>query len=270
MVTNNDKTANNVWDEWILALFIKLAKTIKNVFYFLAWVYLLVLVLILFFSSNTEEEVSKFKKWIIWITFWIMFMQIATTFSGVLFDKEINNELANQFSNTIIYPFIKLLRFMASFIFIAIAIFSFFTLVTANWDEERIKKWKLSIIQAIIWFFMLKITEVLVTNTYWKIICDWKWNNPLNNCLNIPSFEWNWLLIIKTINWINSFVAILTVLFIIWAWAIILFSNGEEEKMKKAKWIIIYVVIWIVILAISYLILNFLPWAQKEGLILWK
>ncbi len=272
-----DKTAWLSWEEWVIALFYNLSKTLKNIFYAIASVYLIILVLMLFFSSNTEEEVSKFKKWIIWVSVWIMLMQIATTFVYVTFDKSIDNTLATQLSDVVIYPFIELIRFMAAFLFIMIAIFSFFTLVTANWDEERIKKWKLSIVQAIIWFFMLKITEILVTNTYGRVKCSTNANqeiwtktwqeNVLNTCLNMPSFDSNGLLIIKTINWINGFVAILTILFIIWAWFIILFSNWDEEKMKKAKWIIVYVILWLVVLVISYLILNFLPWAQNEGLI---
>jgi hypothetical protein len=229
--------------------------------------------LILFFSNNTEEEVWNFKKGIIWISIWIILMQLSTSFIWTLFDKDIDNRLATDFSDVIIYPMIELLRFMASFIFISIAIYSFFILVTASWDEEKTKRWKLSIIQAIIWFFMLKIIEVLVNNTYWKILCSTKiwwwtmwWWNILNDCIAIPKFNANWELIIKIINWVNSFVAILTVLFIIWAWVIILFSNWEEEKVKKAKWIIIYIIIWIFVLAFSYLILNFLPEAQRLGL----
>gem|GEM_PF-4267899 len=61
-----------------------------------------------------------------------MLMQIATTFVYVTFDKSIDNTLATQLSDVVIYPFIELIRFMAAFLFIMIAIFSFFTLVTAN------------------------------------------------------------------------------------------------------------------------------------------
>jgi hypothetical protein len=161
---------------------------------------------------------------------------------------------------------------MAAFLFVTIGIYSFFTLVTANWDEERIKKWKYSIFQAIVWFFVLKITELLVVNSYWKITC-WLWwsasaspTGTWNSCIWTPKFSENGKLIIEIINWVNGFVAILTILFIIWAWAIILFSNWEEEKVKKAKWIIMYVIIWIFVLAFSFLILNFLPEAQRLGL----
>ncbi len=275
MILDNDKTAWKYWREWIDRFFGNISKSMKNIFYLIAWLYLIISVLQLFFSSNTEEEVTKFKKSIIWVSIWLMLMQIASSFVYVMFDGDFDELLAVNLSITIIEPFIQLIRFLAAFLFVAIAIYSFFTLVTANWDEERIKKWRYSIFQAIVWFFMLKITELLVTNSYWKILC-WLWwkpsmsdnsGNTWNQCIWAPKFEANGKLIIDIINWINWFVAILTILFIIWAWVIILFSNWEEEKVKKAKWIIIYVIIWIFVLALSFLILNFLPEAQRLGLI---
>jgi len=44
---------------------------------------------------------------------------------------------------------------------------------------------------------------------------------------------------------------------IIYAGAQIIFSNGDEEKIKKAKTSLIYIVIGIFILMVNYLILTF-------------
>ncbi len=273
-----DNDATKTWKEWFFALFENIAKTIKNIVYVVAWIFFIVEVLILFFSSNTEEEVNKFKQNIIWISIWIMTMQIAYSFTSTLFDKDIEASLAATFSDWLIYPAIQILRYMASFLFLTMAIYAFYRFVTAHWEEESVKKWKYTIIQAIIWFFMVKVVEFLVTSTYWQVVCSnvlenkilWDTPNPnstFNNCITAPDPTWNVELLLKTVNWVNWFVWLITLLFIIWAWWLILFSNWEEDKMKKAKQIIIYIIIWVVVLVMSYLILNFFIWAQEKWLI---
>jgi len=41
----------------------------------------------LIFASNTEEELGKFKKGIIWITVGLIVMQIAFAFAKIMFDQ---------------------------------------------------------------------------------------------------------------------------------------------------------------------------------------
>lgn len=59
-----------------------------------------------------------------------------------------------------------------------------------------------------------------------------------------------------------SFVTIVGVIYIIYAGAMILIGNGDEEKLKSSRQIIIYVIIGIVIMWLAYpivsLILNIL------------
>jgi hypothetical protein len=55
-----------------------------------------------------------------------------------------------------------------------------------------------------------------------------------------------------------SFVSIIAVVYIIYAWFRILTWAWEEEVLKKQKWIILYVIIWMVIIWLSYPIINFI------------
>jgi multisubunit Na+/H+ antiporter MnhB subunit len=64
-------------------------------------------------------------------------------------------------------------------------------------------------------------------------------------------------LIIRVINWMNGFVAIIVLLMIIYAWAQILLSAWDEEKIKKWKQALIYIAIGLFVLAINFLILTF-------------
>ena len=130
-----DFSVSNWWEKWILNSIIRIARDLKNLFFLIAWVYFLILVVKLLFAEKTEEEVSKFKNWIIWISIWIVITQLAYYFINVLFDQEITNELSANFIKIIIEPLIWLLQTLASFFFIAIMIFSFYKMVTSNWDE---------------------------------------------------------------------------------------------------------------------------------------
>jgi hypothetical protein len=59
-------------------------------------------------------------------------MQIPFTIYSVMFDKDVNANLAVNIKEKLINPFVNLLMLLASFAFIAVAIYAFFRIVTAN------------------------------------------------------------------------------------------------------------------------------------------
>lgn len=244
---------STVWDKWVFVMLVKVARALKNIFFAIASIYFLIIVLRLLFTENSEEEFGKFKKWIFWITIWIIIMQLAYSLVMTTFNKSISWGLANDILQWIVIPLIRLLETAASFFFIAIAIFAFYRMVTSAWDEEKAKSWKMSIFYAIIGFIVIKISGLIVKTTYSKTLCDAK-NNV--NCSVTDIEQWA-SIIFKIINWLNGFVWIAVVIMIIYAGAQIIFSNGDEEKIKKAKTSLIYIVIGIFILMVNYLILTF-------------
>jgi hypothetical protein len=56
----------------------------------------------------------------------------------------------------------------------------------------------------------------------------------------------------------NGFIWLIVVILIIYAWFMVLTSVWDEEKLKKAKSIIMYIAIWLFILVANYLILTFI------------
>lgn len=52
--------------------------------------------------------------------------------------------------------------------------------------------------------------------------------------------------------YILSFVSLIAVLYIIYAGFQILIGNGEEEKLKKSKQTILYVILWIVVIWLAW------------------
>jgi len=238
--------------EWIYDTLIQAAKDLKNVFFALAIIFYLVIVIKILVSDNAEEEWNKFKKWVLWITVWIIVMQAWVAIMVTLYDKKVWWNLAFSFLKGIIFPIIWLLQVMASVLFLWIALYVFYQLATANWNEEQTKSWKMSILYALIWFIVVHFTKVIVDSTYgtlWSII--WKPDES-----KIASS------VLDILTWINWFVGLIVIIMIIWSWFQILTSNWDDEKIKKAKKSIIYIFIWIFILITNYLILTFFLWTK--------
>jgi hypothetical protein len=257
-----DIAISNVWwQKWIRNTLIRIARDLKNLFFIIASIYFLVLVIKLLFSNKTDEAVTNFKKWIIWISIWIIITQISYYFINVLFDENINLTLANNFIDVIINPLIDLLRTAASFFFLAIMIYSFFRIITANWDEEKAKSWKMTVLYATMWFIVIKIATALVKSIYWTISTHgYTWSS------SVVSVDIWWFadIVVRVINWTNGFIWIVVVIMIIYAGFLTLTSAWDEEKFKKAKSIIIYIIIWLLVLVTNYLILTFFIFPEVE------
>lgn len=245
------------WQKGLYNSIIKVARDLKNLFFLISWIYFLILVMRLLFAEKSEDEVANFKKWIIWISVWIVVTQVSYYLVNILFDKDISTNLASNFIDIIINPIIALLETAASFFFIAIMIYAFYKIVTSNWDEEKIKSWYMSVIYAAIWFIIIKISQTIVDTIYWKVWCVW-WNSIYcSETVNYENLSWFASMIVSIITWMNSFVWIIIIVMIIYAWVLVLTSAWEEEKLKKAKNIIIYIAIGLLILVMNYLILTF-------------
>lgn len=264
---NNFYGTSATWANWIKNTLVQIAKDIKNLFFVLATIFFLLITLRLIFAENTEEDFWKYKKWIIWITMWLVVMQVAFYFVVAIYDRWAWATLADSLLTNVIKPLLNLLSTLASIFFLWIALYSFYRLISAWWNEEKIKNWKNSIIYAILWMALVKFASKIVETIYWKYVCN---ISPLwvQECWIQKVWDLSWFskIFLDLINWLNWFVAIVTVLMILYAWSLILFSWWDDEKLKKWKNIIVYALIWILILVISYLILTFFIWPNWSNI----
>jgi len=249
------------WAKWTYSLLVRVAKDLKNLFFVLATLYLFIIVIRLLYTWDSEEWFTKFKKWVIWTSVWIFVMQWAYSYVKTLYDKDVWQTLAFNFIDNIVNPLIWMLEIFASVIFLLMAIIAFYQLITANGNEETTKKWKMTIVYAIIWFILIKLAKVTVEWVYWKINCDndiaWVLSDNSITCLDKAEIDWFAKILLEIINWTNSFIALVVVLMIIYAGVQAMTSWWDEEKLKKAKKSLIFIFIWLLILATNYLILVF-------------
>jgi len=156
-----------VWEKWARNLLLSVAKDAKNIFIAIAVLYLFVTTIKLFFWTGGEEDIKKWRLSILWVSIWIIIMQVSYVAFVSLYDKWISESTAAGFSSSVLNPIIKLMSVMASFIFISVAILSFYGIITGGWNEEKYKKWVQWVIAAIVWFILVKISTTLVNSIYW-------------------------------------------------------------------------------------------------------
>jgi hypothetical protein len=167
-------TAWNVWGQWnwawenlIWNLFVNTDYLIwvlnTNIVNFLKviLVSLAVIVIILSWmkiviSRWSEETLKKSRTRIIWAIIWLVFVWFIQAWQTFIYRWEISD------GRNIFETLANLLLFLA----VPIAVF-FLTLagyyyITANWDEEKTKKWKNIIIHTLIWTLILLIAYVFL------------------------------------------------------------------------------------------------------------
>jgi hypothetical protein len=63
-----------------------------------------------------------------------------------------------------------------------------------------------------------------------------------------------------------TFLSLIAVIYIIWAWINIMISGWDDDKLKNQKKTIISVIIWIVVIWLAYsLVLTIFKWLNNEG-----
>jgi len=220
---------------------------------------MVVMVLVLLIGDKPEEQQEKLKNGIVWISLGIMLMQIAFIIHDVFFNRDVDGALGQASVKYILEPILQMLMFFTSFVFLAMGIWSFYLLVTAGGDEDKTKKGKMIIVQAVIGFIVIKFAEVLVKNTFdpWcgkSLLSGLVKLESTDICANITA---NTSIITTIITWVNGFIALVIVLMVIYAGFLILTGKGDEEKYTKAKSILLYSGVGVIILFGSYIILNF-------------
>lgn len=60
------------------------------------------------------------------------------------------------------------------------------------------------------------------------------------------------------VQYLLTFIAIIAVIYIMYAWFNIMIWNGDEEKLKKSRQTIVYVLLWIVVIFLAWPITLFI------------
>lgn len=251
------------WAKWATWLLFNIAKWLRDVFVLLAVIYLIVLVLRLVFWQWSDDDIKKWRMWVLWTTIWIVVMQMSYLAVTTMFNKNIWAASATDLTVSVINPIIRLLEVVVSFIFIWIAFLAFYRIIFSWWNDDAYKKWINSIIYAIVWFILVKISAVLVKSIYWDVKCETTllWTQQCQDAaLGNPNLSETTKILTTIIKYATWFIWIITILLIVY-WAFMLItSSWDDWKKKKAISIIKFIIIWIVLIAVSVWLFNFMIW----------
>lgn len=241
--------------------FMLVAFQTKNFFIGIAVLFLIIAIIKLLFSAWDEESVKKWKSNIIWVSVGIFLMQFAFSIWQTLLlgdTRNINGGVWWMMWVNIFLPMVSLLQMLASFAFIFMAVYAFYTIVTSGGDEEKAKKWRLTVIYGLVGFLLIKVPEYLVRAIYGKSSCDNTSVINISNCtISDQRIEESVNIIGKIFNYVNGFLFLICVLLVIYAGALVFFSAWDEEKIKKAKWTVLYILIGIILLVWSHALFRF-------------
>jgi hypothetical protein len=252
------------WWEGIMATFVAVAFQVKNFFIAIAIIFLIIGVLKLLFSPASDEDVKKWRKNIIWVSAGVFIMQIAFSVWNTFIIKDstetIDSSFGYQIWTQIFIPIVGILQMLAAFGFMIMMVYAFYIIITGAGDEEKLKKGKSTVIYALVGFFLIKLPQAMISVIYGEPSQGCKNSSFLNvwSCEIVNQNLSGWVTIIaKIFNFFNGFLAILCVILIIYAGWLVLISWGDEEKLKKAKNIILYIIIGLIVLFASHAIFKF-------------
>jgi Type IV secretion system pilin len=263
-ISNFFYTSGSTGKDGLMEAFTVIAFQIKNVVIILAVIFLVIAVIKLLFSPNSDEDMKKWRNSIIWVSVGIFVMQIAfSAWSALLIQGtawRIDGNLGWAIWLQIFAPIVGVMQMLASFAFLMMVVYAFFTIVGGAGDEEKLKKWRRTIIYGLIGFFLMKLPETIISSLYGvpspgcigtnyadRGVCELT-NQNISGTVG---------LIGKIITYVNWFLMLACVILVIYAGWLVLISAGDEEKLKKAKSTILYVFVGFIVLVASHAIFRF-------------
>lgn len=258
-------SGGNTDGEGLKNVMIHFFKNLAIALFILAALIVFISAIMLLISENSEED---FKKWMSTLTWWVMWLIMASiTYTvirlletRVLWEPSISGTTMYNTVINIVYPVINFIRFLAAAAFFMGMIYWFYVLVTANGNEEGATNGKNIFLWCLVGFIIMYIAEAIVKMSYGSWICSARrvFGVPIDCTNRIFDTVWVFGTVAKVIIFLNSFIALVVLILIIYAWFLILTGSGDEEKYAKFRRVVLYATIGIIILILSYAIYRFI------------
>lgn len=170
------------------------------------------------------------------------------------------NALSADLFEKLIYPFITLGMYLVMGVLFLILLFKVIQYII-NPSDDVFKKWQQIIISSIVGVVVILISKQLIEIVYGK---QTEVTKSLNETKGIFSVwdtilnERNYSTIFNIINYFLWFLAFIILCLLIYNTYLILVNPTSEENIKKLRKNILYILGWLLIIGLSYVIVNFL------------
>lgn len=246
-------------------IFEQIANGIKVAFIAVAGIFLMIAIFKLLFSEASDEDVRKWRKNIIWVTVGIFLMQISITVWKILFVRDasqtsVDSNIAINLWKEIVLPIVGILQFLASFAFLAMMIYGFYKIITGAGDTDKLEKSKMTFIYAVAGFLLIQLPRKIVNLLYGSDLSECRTESLAGGTCNIePEIQRDELvkLAFNVLKYFNGFLSVFCVIMVIYAGFLLLTSNGDEDKLKTTKNILLYTLIGFIVLIASHAIVRF-------------
>lgn len=249
--TSISSTVEGVW--------LNLLTKVKYIF---SWILLIFLVYawaqMVMSMWSDEDALSKSKRTIWYSMIWLVFINMPGTLYEALnwnrtnwawwiswsWANQLNNTSQNLFINLDVFAetlndhIVKFVQILLVSVAILVIIIAWLKIITARWREEQVTESKNKILWSVVWLIFVWFIEAWQKFAYGWEISDWK-----------DIFE-------TIANLLLFLAAPIAIFFLTLAWYYYITANWDDDRVKKWKSIVINVLLWTVILLISYIFLN--------------
>jgi len=249
--------------QWVQNLLFNVFFVLAGFLFIIALIVAFIAAIRLLISDNSEEDFSKWIKTLVWSVLWLLLVTLAYWFVKTLsnnvlrwWNTELNVRTIYDATVGIVYPILNFLRYIAAICFFCVIVYAFYRIMFSIWDEEGFQNGKRIFIIATLGFIVMLLAEPIVRMAY-------GWGDCRGNTLfGIPTectnrvFDTSTFLstAVKIIIFLNGFIALVTVIMIMYAGFLVLTGWWDEEKSEKARKTITYAIIGVLIIIFSYVI----------------
>ncbi len=258
------------WAEWVRDFIARLWLEVLLPIFVFVWVILAIIWFYKLMIATTNEETEKASQFILRWILWIMIMLSAWYLVDQLVWVEQSWQgwvvwmitwwewwwaIAGYIYDNLFFPFLRI------FIYLVLWILFIFALINAlkyifNDDESTRSKWIQSLIFATLWIVIIILARSVVEMIYgsYESVTDWESNLG-------EIWEWffnnpDYTVIQNVINRFLGLATFIMVIMIIYQWYMLLINQTDENGTEKLRKTLLYMFVWIVIIWLSYLIVN--------------
>lgn len=265
---NIDAAEPTKWTEWIKNFVFDKVMSILVPLIMVLWILLAIL---WFYKTLFSSDEKSKAEWIRYIWFWVLWIilimsakYLGTTIYETIFHQWDNTRItdilwwniAQQLYDKILFPFLKIAIYLSLWVLFVILASRVFTFIFAKDEDTKKKAWTI-IWRNILWMLVIIGSKQIVEAIYGKrdAVTRSIWNlGEIGSSLmperSIPLFY-------QVINRAIGLLAFVILIMIIIQTIQLLTKPDDPKQMEKIKNTLLYVFIWIVLIGISYLIVNF-------------
>lgn len=143
------------------------------------------------------------------------------------------------------------LTVLAAYLIVGYVVYGGYLYMLAAGDPGKIATSKKALTQAFIGLAIVLLANVILNTIRIALGADFTKNCAVNTCVDVDK------MVVGAINWVIGVAGIVALIFIVYGGISYMTSSGDANKIQKAKHIILYACIGLIIVALAFIITAF-------------